>query len=128
RTTSDGSGTSRTVIPAAPLAAPCPQCDRRSGGRAAPDLVASAGLGRADLVGGLIVERRSSLGGAVGEAELRPVPRTLDAAADEAPLAERAAGVGTRVVERMDRRSDADENQRRRSRPGLRRDPLRDVR
>ena len=51
----------------------------------APDLVA-ARLRGPDLVGRLVVDRRSPAGKSNGQAEARPGPRTFDAAVDDATL------------------------------------------
>src|SRR5258707_13645515 len=67
----------------------------------APDLPAAA-IGRADVVGGLVVHRRSADGVAVGHPVARAVPRALDRAADEAALVERPPGVRALRVDRED--------------------------
>ena len=51
----------------------------------APDLVAAA-LGGADLVGGLVVDRRAAADVPVAQPEARAVPWALDAAVDDRPL------------------------------------------
>src|SRR5919197_2533591 len=65
----------------------------------------------ADLVRRLVVNGRAALGRAVREPEPRAVPWALDAAIDDRALPERAAGMGARLMERLNGRSLANEHE-----------------
>ena len=91
RTTRLGSGMTMTATDAmtAPLR------------RDAADLV-PAGIGCADLVRGLVVQRRSALDAAVAQPETAAVPGALDAAIDELALGQRPSGMGAHGVQDVD--------------------------